>query len=68
MIKKIDGYLLTSSVNHRCIVKVRSFFSTKTVDMFDYIKPMQRDFNPDVYTLHVGTKDLSSHKSPEQYL
>ena len=68
MIKKTDGYLLTSSVNHRCIVKVRSFFSAKTVDMLDYIKPMQRDFNPNVYILHVGTNDLSSHKSPEQYL
>ena len=29
-------------------------------------KPTQRDFNPDVYLLHVGTNDLSSNKSPEQ--
>ena len=38
MIKKIDGYLLMSSVNHSYIVKVLSFLSAKTVDMFDYIK------------------------------
>ena len=34
--------------------------------MLNYIKPTQRDFNPDVYLLHVGTKDLFSNKSPEQ--
>ena len=66
MVKKIDGYLLTSSISHRYIVKVRPFLSAKTIDMVDYIKPTQRDFNPDVYLLHVGTNDLSSNKSPEQ--
>ena len=34
--------------------------------MFAYIKPTQRDFNPDVYILYVGTNDLSSNKSPEK--
>ena len=62
MVKKIDGYLLTSSVNHKYIVKVRPFLSAKTIDMLDYIKPTQRD----EYLLHVGTNDLSSNKSPEQ--
>ena len=66
MVKKIDGYLLTSSINHRYIVKVRPFLSAKTIDMVDYIKPTQRDFNPDVYLLHVGTNDLFSNKSHEQ--
>ena len=66
MVKKIDGYLLTSSINHKYIVKVRPFLSAKTIDMADYIKPTQRDFNSDVYLLHVGTNDLTSNKSPEQ--
>ena len=66
MVKKINGYLLTSSINHRYIVKKRPFLSAKTIDMADYIKPTQRDFNPDVYLLHVGTNDLFSNKSPEQ--
>ena len=66
MVKKIDGYLLNSSVNHKYIVKVRPFFSAKTIDVLDYIKPTQRDFNPDVYLLHFGANDLSSNKSPEQ--
>ena len=66
MVKKNDGYLLTSSVNHKYIVQVRPFLSAKTIDMLDYIKPTKRDFNPDVCLLHVGTNDLSSNKSPEQ--
>ena len=66
MIKKIDRYYLTSSINYKYIVEVRPFFSTKTVDMLDYIKPMQRDFNHDIYILHVGTNNLSSCKSQEQ--
>ena len=66
MVKKIDGYLLTSSINHRYIVKVRPFLSAKTTDMVDYIKQTQRDFNPGVYLIHVGTNDLFSNKSPEQ--
>ena len=67
MVKKIDGYLLTSSVNHKYIMKVRPFLSAKTIDMLDYIKPTKRDFNPDVYLLHVGTYYyISSNKSPEK--
>ena len=65
-VKKIDWYLITSSINHKYIVKVRLFLSAKTIDMVDYIKPTQRDFNPDVYLLHVRTNDLSSNKYPEQ--
>ena len=53
MIKKIDCYLLASSVNHKYIVKVRPFLSVKTGEVFDYIKLTQRDFNPDVYTLYI---------------
>ena len=66
MVKKINGDLLTSSINHKYIVKVGPFLSAKTIDMLDYIKPTQRDFNSDVYLIYVGTNDLSSNKSPEQ--
>ena len=40
VVKKIDGYLLTSSINHRYIAKVRPFLTAKTIDMVDYIKPI----------------------------
>ena len=65
IVKKIYGYLPTSSINHRYIVKVRPFFSAKMIDMVDYIKPTQRDFNPDVYLLHFRPI-LSSNKFSEQ--
>ena len=41
MVKKIDGYLLTSSVNHKYIVKVRPFLLAKMIDMLHCIKPTQ---------------------------
>ena len=44
MVKSIYGYLLTSSINQKYIVKVGPFLSGKTIDMIDYIKPTQRDF------------------------
>ena len=58
MVKDVDGYLLTGSINRKFIVKVRPFSSAKTIDMEDYTKPTKRDFNPDLYILHVGTNDL----------
>ena len=41
MIKKVDRYLLTSSLKHQYLVKTRSFSTAKTIDMHDYIKPTQ---------------------------
>ena len=36
------------------------------MDMFDYIKPIQRDFDPDAYILHIGTNDLTTDKKPDE--
>ena len=47
-------------------MKVRPFLSAKTIDMIDYIKATQTDFNSDLYLLYVGTNNLSSNISPEQ--
>ena len=49
-------------------MKVRPFLSAKAIDMLDYIKPTQRDFNPDEYLIHLGTNELSSKKSLEESL
>ena len=56
MVKHVDGYLLTRSINRAFIVKLRLFSSAKTIDMEDYTKPTKRDFNPDLYILHVANK------------
>ena len=39
MFKKVDGYLLTSSLKHQYLVKPRPFSTAKTIEMCDYIKP-----------------------------
>ena len=65
MVKDVNVYLLTASINRKFIVKVRPFSSAKTIDMEDYTKPTKRDFNPDLYILHVGTNDFSLDERPE---
>ena len=47
MIKKIDGYLLTSSINHKYLVRVRPFLAVKSVDMIDYVMLIQRGLDPE---------------------
>ena len=63
MIKKADGYLLTTSIKHKNIANVRPFLAAKAVDMFYYAKPVQKDFDPDAYILHIGTNDLTTDKN-----
>ena len=65
-IKKIDDYLLASSINHKYIVKVR--VTAKTDVMYDHIKLTQRNFQPNVYILHIGTNDLPTDMAPEEII
>ena len=51
------------SIKHKYLVTVRSFLAAKAVDMFDYVKPIQRDFDPVAYILHIGTNDLTREKN-----
>ena len=66
MIKKVDGYLLTSSLKHQYLVKTRSLSTTKTIDMYDYIKTTQSDFKPEIFVLHLGTNYLPFNKLPKE--
>ena len=52
-------------MNKKFIAKVRPFSSAKTEDMHDYLKPTKRDFDPNIYILHVGINNLSINDSPE---
>ena len=67
IVKDVDGYLLTKSLspNKKINVKVRPFLSAETIDIKGYTKLTKRDFNPDLYILHVGTNDLSLNDKPE---
>ena len=62
MLKKIDGYLLINSINHKFIVKIRVFPVAKTEDMKDYRKPTKRNFDPDLCIFLAGTNSLSLDK------
>ena len=52
MIKNIDEYLLTSLTNHKYLVKVRPFLAAKSVDLLDYVKPIERDLDPEAYSIN----------------
>ena len=66
MIKKFDGYLLLTSLSLQHLVEARPFSKAKTIAMYDYIKPTQRDFKPEIFVLHVGTNDFPLNKSPKE--
>ena len=65
-LKKKDGYLQTSSINRKYLVKVGPFLAATSVDMLDYVKPIQRDFNPEVYVTHIATNGLTTDKAPDK--
>ena len=66
MVKKLNGFLLTRKLNHKCLVKVRLFSSAKVRCMHDYVKPTVRDFIPDHIILHCGNNDLRSKITASQ--
>ena len=67
MVKEVDGLLLTSSLKHQYLVKTRRYLAAKTIDMYNYLKPAQRDFKPEIFVLQGGTNDLFLNKSPKQF-
>ena len=66
MIKKVDGYLITSSINHKYLVKLRPFLAAKFLDMLDYVKPIQRYLDPQACMIHIGTNYLTTDKIPDE--
>ena len=47
-------------------MKTRTFSIAKTIDTYDYIKPTQRDFKPEIFVLQVGINKLPLNKSPKE--
>ena len=66
MVKKLNGFLLTRKLNHKCLVKVQPFSSAKVTYMHDHVKPTVSDFNPDHIILYCWTNDLSSERTVSQ--
>ena len=60
LVKQIDGYLLSSYINQKYIVKVKLFVTANTDYMCDHIRAITtlRDFKPNAYISHVVANDL----------
>lgn len=65
-VKSLNGIFTTKTNNHKCILKVRPFSSTKVQYMYDQVKLSIRDVNLANIILHVGTYDLKSKKTSSQ--
>ena len=63
MVKNVNEFLLTRNLNHKRLMKVRSFPVAKVRSLHDFVKPTIRDFNPNHIILYVGTNDLNSEKN-----
>ena len=66
MVKKLNGFLLTRKLNHKCLNKVQPFNSVKARCMHDHAKPTVRDFDPDHFISYCGTNDFSSDRTSSQ--
>ena len=66
LIKKVNEYLLTSSLKHQYLVKRRPFSTAKSIDINDYLKPTQKDFKQEIFILPLGTNDLPLKNSPKK--
>ena len=47
-------------------MKVRPLIAAKSVDVLEYLKPIQRDLDPEAYVIHIGTNDLKTDKTPDE--
>ena len=66
IITKFNGYFLTSSLKYQYLVKARPFSPAKSIVMYDYLKPTQRDFKPETFFLHVTSNDTPLNKPPKK--
>ena len=65
MVEHLNEWEMSKKLNANWKMFVKAFSGAKTICMNDYVKPLVRS-SPDHFTLHVGTNDLSSDKSPEE--
>ena len=66
MVKHVEGWKVTKSINTDMKVYVRSFLGAEVKYMKDYVKPCLRENDLKNVILHVGTNDLNSELPPER--
>ena len=62
MIKRLNGFLLTWKLNHKCLVKIRPFKSAKVRCMQHHVEPTVWNSDQDHIILQCGTNDMNSEK------
>ena len=53
------------SIYQKYVVKVRPFATAKIYDMYDHMKPTQRNFLPNLCTLNVGANEAPTDMTPD---
>ena len=66
MVKKLNGYILTTKIRHKHLVKVRLYLGPKMSCMMDHVKPTLRDINPDYIFLHASKNVLKTEATARQ--
>ena len=66
MIKHTKGWEMSSKIDHKHSICVRSFTGAKVRSMKNYVKQCVRGENPDHIIMHVGTNDFNSENNPER--
>ena len=67
MVKKLNVFLLTRNINHKCFVNhKRPFSSAKVRCIHDHVIPTVQGLKPDHIILHCKTNDLSSERTASQ--
>ena len=65
MVKQLNGWEMSKTLNTNCKVFIKTFSGAKTTCMNNYLKPWVRS-SPVHFILHVGTNDLPSDKLSEE--
>ena len=65
LVKHLNGWEISKKLNANVQLFVKTFSGRKTTCMNDYVKPSVES-SQEHLILHVGTNDLSLHKSPEE--
>ena len=62
MVKHVEGWKLSKTVDRKHKVCVKRFSSAKVKYVKDYAKLCIRENNPDHVIIHVGTNELDSER------
>ena len=65
-LKKSKCFFITKVINHKFILKVRSFNSAKLQCIYNHVKATLIDVKPENIIFQVGTNDLNFEKTSSQ--